>query len=227
MKIRSLLLALLLVACSPPPAPSRLIDVYATPATRPWLTDLYTCAAQIGLTPRFDPQTPDISLWLGEILPAGTTFAYEIGREDLVIAAHPASPLTSLTLEQARQLFAGRGDPAIQIWVYPPATDLQQTVDAVLMNDRPITSLARLAFDPQHMAEALSSDPNRVGILPRRALSSLRELLAIPSAPILATTPSSPQPDLLPLLTCLQNKPHPTTSPNRPTNQLPNKHTSD
>ncbi len=205
MKFQFWLLPFLLIACAPWVTSPRLIKVYATPAARPWLSELYTCAAQIGITPQLDPQNPDLILQLGETLPGSTGFSYAIGTEDLVIAVHPQSPLIELTVEQARELFAGRGDPTIQIWAYASTTDIQTAIDLAFMHGLPITSLARLAFTPEHMVQALSSDRYSAGIVPRWALSSLRELRLIASVPVLALTPSSPQGDLLFLLSCLQH----------------------
>ncbi|MEW5939833.1 MAG: hypothetical protein AB1750_09250 [Chloroflexota bacterium] len=196
---------ILFSSCAPSPASTpQLIAVYATPAAQPWLSELYDCADSASLILNLTPDAPQILLRLGE--PADlSTPAYQIDTEDILIVVHRASPVQNLALAQARDLFAGRGDPSLQIWVYDSSTDVQAIFDQTVMRGWNITSSARLAADPQQMSDLLNSDPTAVGILPRRwKTGDTREVFVIPSIPVLAITPSEPQGALRDLIACLQ-----------------------
>lgn len=197
------LLASLLVSCAPTPLP-QVVDVYATAATQPWLDELYTCAASAPVTLNFTPDSPDLSIRLGE--PEGWSgSAFQIGTEEIVIAASLQSPLPTLTFEQARTIFDGRGDPSVQVWGYAATENTQKLFDQVVMNGRGLTSFARLAVSPLHMLEALSADPGAVGVLPRRWMTvDLRELLVAASVPVLALTAPEPGEIVRGLIACMQ-----------------------
>jgi hypothetical protein len=56
-----------------------------------------------------------------------------------------------------------------------------------------------------HMAEALTSDPNAVGILSRRWMTDgLREIFLVANVPVLALTPSEPEGIVRDLIACMQ-----------------------
>ena len=199
------LLSSFIFSCTPAiPSTPQVVDVYATASASPWLEELYACAGGASVTLNLAADAPQISLRLGppdEL----TTPAYPIDVEDILIVASSQSPLPPLTLERARGLFAGRGDPTAQAWVYASAEDLQAVFDQALMDGHPVTSFARLAVSPAHMIEALSADPNAVGILPRRWMTAgLRELFLAASVPVLALTPSEPTGVVRDLIACLQ-----------------------
>ncbi len=199
------LLSFFLFSCAPAaPPPSQIVDVYATAAAQPWLAGLYTCADVVSATLNFTADSPQIQLRLGE-LDGWTGPAYQIGAEDILIVAGLQSPLPTPTSERARELFAGRGDPSVQVWAYAPGVDAQRAFESALMDGRSVTSLARLAVGPSHMIEALTADPNAVGILPRRWMNDqLRELFVAASVPVLALTPSEPVGFVRELIACLQ-----------------------
>ncbi len=113
------------------------------------------------------------------------------------------SPLEDLTLEQARALFAG-GDPSVQVWVYAEGEEMQGLFDQLVMAGRPVTSFARVAPNPQVMAEALNA-PEAVGILPREWVDgNLRSIYSLGSVPVLAIMEVEPQGALKDLIACLQ-----------------------
>ncbi len=182
-----------------------MLEVYATPAAQPWLAEVYSCAPQgIVLRVANNPALADLTIRLGEPdrWPAA---AYRIGSEDILVLASPRSPLPDLTLEETRVLFASQGAPSVQVWVYAEGEDVQKVFEQVVMAGRAVTSWARLAVGPQHMSEALSNNPNAVGLLPRRWLTSnLRALFVIPNVPVLALVENEPQGALRALLACLQ-----------------------
>jgi hypothetical protein len=196
-----------LFSCSPltPLATSQHVTVYSTSAAQPWLPPLYECAGTAAVLSRVDKSTEaDIALRVGE-----PTFlaspAYQIDTEEILIVTHRQSPVQNLMLEEARVLFAGQGDPSVQVWVYASGEDVQEVFDQVVMEGRNVTSAARIAVDPQHMSDMLVNESNAVGILPRRwKVGDSREVFAIATVPVLAITNSEPQGILQDLIACLQ-----------------------
>lgn len=202
-----LLSVLQLVSCSPvtPAATPPLINVYSTAAAQPWLEPLYACAESIAVLFRTaDASTADIVLRVGE--PAFlTTPAYRIDMEEILIVTHRQSPLRTLTLAEARALFAGQGDPSLQVWVYADGEDLQEVFSRQILEGRRVTPSAWIAFTPQYMAQTLASESNAVGFLSQRWMSTdVREILSVGTVPVLAITPFEPQGTVKDLIVCLQ-----------------------
>ncbi len=199
---------LFLAACAPSDTSTdevQALDIYATPAAQPWLADVYACAPD-GIVLRVvdSPDQADLAIRLGEpdlwLAPV-----YQIGSEEILLLAHPESPVQDLTLEETRALFAGAGDPSAEVWVYAGGEDAQGIFEQAVMAGRPVTSLARLAAGPQHMSDILSETPNAVGLLPRRwKVGDLRIVYTIPEVPVLALVNDEPQGALRALLACLQ-----------------------
>jgi hypothetical protein len=191
------------VSTSPPT--SQLITVYSTPAAQPWLPPLYECAGSFAVLSRVDdPSTADIALRVGEP-PFLETPAYQIDTEEILIVTHRQSPVQNLTLKEARALFAGQGDPSVQVWVYAAGDDIQQVFDQVLMAGRNVAPLARVAVSPQHMSDTLVNESDAVGILPRHwKVGDVREVFAVASMPVLAITDIEPQGALKEIIACLQ-----------------------
>jgi hypothetical protein len=202
------LLLTLVGACAPheTPAPTTLIlDVYASPAASPWLADLYACApAGEILRVANDPAEAELVLRLGQpqILIGG---AYQIGVEQLLVVTHRQNSLRQLSVLEARDLFAGTGDPAVQIWVYASGEDVSELFAQAVMAGRPLSSQARLAASPQIMAETIAGTPDAVGILPSRwQTQDTRAVYTLPDVPVLALVKEPPQGGLRELLACLQ-----------------------
>jgi hypothetical protein len=202
-----LLYSILLYACSPtaPAVTPQVITVYSTSAAQPWLPSLYQCAGTSTVISRVDdPSAAEIVLRLGE---PGFLHspAFQIDTEDILIVAQRQSTVQNLTLEEARWLFAGEGAPSLQVWVYAEGEDVQDIFDQMVMAGRKVTPSARLAVNPEHMAEALANDANTVGILPRRwKAGDAREVFLVATVPVLAITGSEPQAVMQQLLACLQ-----------------------
>jgi hypothetical protein len=202
------LIVLLLASCAPTatPAPkTQIVSVFATPATQPWLPDLYACTPT-GTVIRIvnDSLTADISLRLGEpdIL---STPAYQIDTEEILIVTHRQSPVQNMTVEEVRELFAGQGDPSVVVWVYASGEDVQRVFEQAVMGGRSVTSLARLATSPQHMSDTLNNEPNAVGILPRHwKAGDSRFVYTIPDVPALAIVGEKPQGAIQVIIACLQ-----------------------
>lgn len=197
-----------LAACGTPAEQQSLetIDVYTSPAVSPWLAEIFACAEKAPAVVRITgPGTADLALRLGEpeIL-AGP--AFQIAAEDVLIVAHPQSPIQSLTREEARQLFSGGSDSALEIWVFSHDEDVQQIFRQAIMGGSNVTGSARVAGSPQEMLDALNADSHAVGLIPRRwNVGGLRELVVVSSAPVLATTRAEPADSLRDLVHCLQS----------------------
>ncbi|GAB4461417.1 MAG: hypothetical protein Kow0070_18980 [Anaerolineales bacterium] len=198
---------LLLASCATetPQTPPAAVSVHSTSAAAPWLDLLYACAGDsLVLSRTADPASADLSLRLGEPeFLAGV--AFPIGEEEILIVAHPQSPIQTLTVEEAQALFAGLGDTSVQVWVYASDEDVFRVFDQFVMQGRSVSPSAKVAVDPQQLSDALTNEPGAVGILPRRWLTgALREVYVVAKVPVLAVTPGEPQGAVNQLIGCLQ-----------------------
>lgn len=202
------LLILFVSSCStgtlPPPTPE-LVSVYATYAAEPWLSALYDCAGTSLILSRVDdPAAAAIALRVGEPRVV-SSFVYQIGTEEILIVTHRQSPIQNLTMQEAGILFAGQGDPSVQVLVYASDADVQTVFDQFVMAGRVVTSQARLVATPQQMSDLLVNETNRVGILPRHwKAGDVREVLSVGMVPVLALTPTEPQGAVKDLIACMQ-----------------------
>jgi hypothetical protein len=200
------LLIFALAACGTGAAEStpQVVAVDASASASLWLDKMYACADDASVALNLTSDAPQITLRLGGVDGwAGPVF--QVGSEEIVVAVNPQSPLGNLSLEQARAIFAGQGNPSTQVWGYASAEDTQKVFEQAVMNGRSVTSFARLAVSPAHMVEALSADANAVGILPRRWLTGgLRELFVAASVPVLVLTSSEPTGAVRDLIACMQ-----------------------
>jgi len=196
-------------SCSPnaPQVTPQVLTVYSTSAAQPWLEPLYACADVATVISRLDDAAiADISLRIGapEIL---TSPAYQIDTEEILIVANHQSAVQNMTLEEARLLFAGQGDPSVQVWVYASGEDVQEVFDQVVMEGRSVISSARLAVNPQQMSDTLVQEPNAIGILPRHwKVGDVRDVYSVATVPVLAILQSEPQDVIKELIACLQSK---------------------
>jgi hypothetical protein len=199
--------SLLLSSCSTnAPQPTLdVVSVYSSSSATPWLSDLYVCAESVATIRLSDsPSDADIRLQVGE--PGYlSSFAYQIDTEEILIATHRQSPVQNLTLEEAQALFAGLGDPSVQVWMYAPDEDVFKVFDQFVMKGRSVSSSARVALSPQQMSDVLNVEPNAVGILPRHwKAGDVREVYSVATVPVLAITQSKPQGAVNQLIGCLQ-----------------------
>jgi hypothetical protein len=133
------------------------------------------------------------------------TPAYQIDTEEILVSTHRQSPLQNMTVDEVRELFAGQGDPSVQVWVYAPGEDVQQVFEQAVMQGRNVTSLARLVVNPQHMSDTLNNEPNTVGILPRHwKAGDSRSVYTILDVPVLAIVKKEPQGAIHAIIACLQ-----------------------
>ena len=198
----------LLCACAPaatPPPATQIVSVYATPATQPWFADVFACTPPAAVIRVADSTfEADISLHLGEpdIL---TIPAFQIDSEEILVVTHRQSPVQNMTVEDARELFAGQGDPSMQVWVFAVGEDVQQVFEQAVMQGQAVTSQARLATSPQHMSDTLNNEPNSVGILSRHwKAGDSRFVYTIPDVPVLAIATKEPRGATQAVIACLQ-----------------------
>lgn len=202
-----ILFSVLIPSCSTTstPATPQLVSVYSTFAAEPWLSPLYDCAGTLVVLSRVDDAaSAAIALRVGEpkVL---TSSAYQIDSEDILIVTNRQSPVQNLTLEGARALFAGQGDPSVQVWVYSSGADVQEVFDQAVMAGSSVTPSARVAVTPQQMSDTLVKESNTVGILPRHwKVGDDREVYSVGTVPVLAITPTEPQGVIKELIGCLQ-----------------------
>jgi hypothetical protein len=201
-----LALSFILSACgtATPTAELQIVDVYATSAAQPWLTELYACAADSGVVLNVNAESPEIYLRVGEpddiVAPA-----YQIDKEEILIVTSRDNSLESLTLAEAQDLLA-QGNQSAQVWVYPSDADVQGMFDQLVMQGRAVSSSAKIAVSVQNMTDVLKSETAAIGILPRQWVTSdLREIYSAGSVPVLAVTRSEPQGVVVDLISCLQD----------------------
>jgi hypothetical protein len=197
--------SLLLFSCTPAAQTSQteVVNVYASSAAQPWLTELYACAADSAVVLNVNADAPDIYLRVGEpeIL---VSPAYQIDEEEILIVTHRESPVQNLTLDEAQSLFA-QGSASVQVWVYSSDMDVQMVFDQLVMKGRTATSLARLAASPQQMSDLLNAEKDSVGILPRHwKAGTVRDVFSAGVVPVLAITKEEPLGAVLDLIACLQ-----------------------
>jgi hypothetical protein len=201
------ILSLFISSCSAntPAVMLQVVTVYASSAVEPWLHELYDCAGTSAVLSRVaDPASAEIALRVGEPSPL-SSFAYQIDSEDVLIVTQRQSPIQNLTLEEAQALFAGQGDPAVQVWVYASGEDVQQVFDQYVMEGKGVASTARVAVNPQQMSDVLVNQTNTVGILPRHwKAGDSREVLVVATVPVLALTQNQPGGMIKELIGCLQ-----------------------
>ncbi len=151
-----------------------------------------------------DPSNAAITLRVGEPQSLSSP-AYQIDTEEILVVTQRQSPVQNLSLEEARALFAGQGDPAVQVWVYASGVDVQDAFNRSVMQGQNIAPSARLAVDPQQMSDTLVNEPDTVGILPRHwKVGDAREVLSVGTVPVLAITHNEPQGTIKQLIACLQ-----------------------
>jgi hypothetical protein len=206
LQIIFLLFAFVLSACGTvtPTAEPQIVDVYATSAAQPWLTEIYACAADSGAVLNINGESPEIYLRVGEpdVL---VSDAYKIDDEEILIVANREDSVQNLTLAEAQDLFA-QGDPSAQVWVYPSDADMQRVFDQLVMQGRSVSSSARIAVSVQNMSDVLKSETAAIGILPRHSVTSdLREVYSAGTVPVLMVTKSKTQGVVVDLISCLQN----------------------
>ncbi|MBL8063613.1 MAG: hypothetical protein JNK32_11365 [Anaerolineales bacterium] len=201
-----LLSSFFITSCASPnqPAPQQVISAYSTSSAGPWMDELFTCANDLSIAVNVTAEEPEIYLRIGE--PENLlTPAYQIDEEEILVVVHGESLVQNLSLEEVQALFAGEGDGLTQVWVYPSELDLFGVFEQAVMQGRGVTSLAKVALDPQQMSDVLNSESAAIGILPRHwKAGNVRDVYSLGEFPVLAMTREEPQGAVALLLACLQ-----------------------
>ena len=212
---------LLAYACSPavPTTVTGSLRVQYTFASQPWLTKLLDCAGNMAIKSELrsagylDLNNAELVMRTGKNLqPDLPTF--QVGTEDILVIVNPQNPTSRLTADQVRGLFSGQirnwqkinhSNAPVQVWVFAPGEDVQQIFDQTILEDTPVTSLARQASSPEEMIQAVAKDANAVGILTRGwKAENVNDVYSVATVPVLVLTPSEPQGALAELIACLQ-----------------------
>ncbi|MBI4732462.1 MAG: hypothetical protein HY781_10150 [Chloroflexi bacterium] len=179
---------------------------------------MYDCAgenivsAELRAADYLDLSSTDLALRIGDA--NITSPAYQIDTEEILVIVNPQSPINSLTADEVLGLFTGsiqnwqevNGDDAkVQVWVFAAGEDVQQIFEQTALGGAPVTSLARLAPDPEEMAQAIAGDVNTVGILTRHwKMGNVSDVYTVDTVPVLALTLSEPNAAIMGILPCLQ-----------------------
>ncbi len=84
--------------------------------------------------------------------------------------------IDNLTADQVHSIFLGQvtnwkdvggSDMPIQVWTYAQGEDIQQIFEQNVMNNQPVTSLARLAVSAQNMSNSIANNAGSIGFMPR------------------------------------------------------------
>jgi ABC-type phosphate transport system substrate-binding protein len=184
-----------------------------TSAASSRLTDLYNCSTPSTVILLSDPQAADITLRLGP--PASLSSpAFQIGTDDVAVIVQSQNNIDNLTADQIHSIFLGQvtdwkdvggSDMPIQVWTYAQGEDIQQIFEQNVMNNQPVTTLARLAVSAQNMLDSVGNDAGSIGFLPRSLeTTNVHDVYKVASEPLLAITKSQPQVAINDLIACLQ-----------------------
>jgi hypothetical protein len=215
MKKNFLAIILLLTACAPATiiATPQLVKVHVTSAASSRLTDLYNCSTPSTAILLSDPQTADITIRLGQPDSLSSP-AFQIGTDDVAVIVQSQNNIDNLTADQVHSIFLGQvtnwkdvggSDMPIQVWTYAQGEDVQQIFDQNVMNNQPVTSLARLAVSAQNMSDSVANNAGSIGFLPHSLeTANVHDVYKVASEPLLAITKSQPQGTVNDLIACLQ-----------------------
>ena len=196
-------------------ATPQLVKVYVTSAASSRLTDLYNCSTPSTAILLSDPQTADITIRLGSPDQLSSP-AFQIGTDDVIVIVQSQNNIDALTVDQVHSIFLGQvnnwkdvggSDMPIQVWTYAQGEDTQQIFEQNVMNNQPVTSLARLAVSAQNMLDSIANKADSIGFMPRSLeTGNVRDVYKTPSEPVLAITKSQPEGEMKDLLACLHGK---------------------
>ncbi len=206
-----------LAACAPtatPPPDWTVVSIAASAAAEPWLAGFYACAAEMeGVAlQRVAPGTAQIDLQIGE--PASITgAAWQVGVQEVAIVVRADNPLDALNAAQIADLFQGRAtdwaalggeERLVQLWLYPPQSDLSLALRRRYLQGGVISPAARWQDDTQALAMRLETSPGALGVLPLEALSPDLRAAARWDEPVLALTTANPSASVQALIACVQ-----------------------
>jgi ABC-type phosphate transport system substrate-binding protein len=236
--LAALLLCGIISACAhvpitTPSATQQAIRILLPAALQPLAAGLQACAAAQPEIVVFVEETEadsaipaDLTISLGEPA-AAPAYAVALASEDLLIVINPKNKLDTLSAANLRSLYVGEittwengrlgvslgsllGE--VQVWDYPASDSLHKIFQRVVLKDGLVTSLASLVPTPAAMLEAISTNPQAVGYLPRAWLKGDQvheinvdaDVAAALDLPILALADHEPIGALRTFVACLQ-----------------------
>jgi PBP superfamily domain len=189
-------------------------------AAQPWLATLNICAgnkivlSNLLASDYQDLKTANLVIHIGH--PDNLTdLAYKLGTDDLLVIVNPQNPVKKLSADQVRGIFTGRfqtwtsvhgSNRQIRVWVFPAGEDVQQIFEETILARSSPASMARLASSPDEMSQAVSNDPDAIGLITaRRKTGTTTDVFTAGSnLPVLAITQFRPQGILAQILACMQ-----------------------
>jgi hypothetical protein len=210
-----------------PPATLQVITISIAASLEPLKASLQNCAGAqpgiglfINLPDDGSATDPNLKITLGEpATPAG--FEAPLATEDLVVVINQTNKLTALSTDDLRALYTGQmtqweklGSPlgTVEVWDYAASDQLHRVFDQAVLKGSKVASQVYLAPTPAAIVEALSSNPEAIGYLPRAWLSSDKihpveleeDVTSAMRLPVLALASHEPVGALRTLVACLQ-----------------------
>jgi DNA-binding transcriptional LysR family regulator len=176
----------------------------------------------------------DVSIRWGDANMPSPSHVFRLGSDRLVLAAHKNNPLKVIEISQAVYLLSGgiptwgdiidkycpqctgsdefRAQP-LEVWRYTNGEDISLEIAQIPAINQTV-NLNRIFLAPssQSMAEAISNNTAAIGLLPSRWLNENIKEIALQGVnptefiiPVLASTPSDPNPVVHDWLICLQS----------------------
>ncbi len=149
------------------------------------------------------------------LLPLGPMSSREcehvLGADGIAVIVHQANPIASLTREQLRRLLSGlvtdwsrfrvTGEAAkagVRVYLPDDRSGIPEAAGAAVLGGSPLATDARLLPTPRDVADAVSSDPGAVGLVPMADVAGARAVplggVGPPSLPTALTVGSERYP---------------------------------
>lgn len=229
---------IILSACAPATAPTdvpaaQTITVQRTESLA-WVDPLFSACvpdqAGVGLLIQSQPLT-NLNLSAAEVTlrwdepPAPEGYGAVLGSDEVVVVMPNDNPMATISADQLKAILSGGArqwselcadcsalpEGEINLYIFPSDQEAQSILAVDLGLSAPLSSFATLVPDLASMLDAVSADPNAIGILPARALDERVKRVEITgleqkalNRPLLAFTTSEPQGAIRELLSCVQ-----------------------
>lgn len=199
-----------------PALETRTLRVYAASAAMPLLEDLTESYSAFNRDIAFEMETGSFREMLARLMTGETPYflstylppddaqsaplwAAPVAQDGIAAIVHPGNPVTGLTAQQLRAIYAGEiqnwrsvGGPDLPITVFTreDGSGTRAEFESLLMGDRAIAPLARIAPSGDAMRSSIAADPSAIGYLSMALTDSTVRALALdgvtPSAATLA-----------------------------------------
>lgn len=193
----------LLISCSPPQTntQTQIVTINHSPFTEFQMDEVYACANDLSVILKVTDQTPQIRFQFGEpdVL---LDFAYQIDEEEIIVIVNKQNETQNVSLQEVQNLFSTQ---AMQVWVYPSESEMQEVLNQFTMQGRSVSSFAQVAVNPSQVVAKIESENQAIGFIPKSLLNeNLKEIYSIGFFPVLAITENEPQDAVKNLIGCLQ-----------------------